>query len=290
MRAAVSYALFGWNKVTPQNCFAWETYLRGFFINVRVNRVLYPEWTTALHIDESSYNSPYKPIIDWLLDNTDTQLTVCANDQPLCLAMLWRLKAVFQYVHPEWKYERVICRDTDSVGTYREAQAVQQWITENKAVHCITDSVSHNIPLMGGMIGMMAGPVNERLKLSTNGLEHTWDRLVQLGKGIDFHKKGADQDFLMRELWPKVQDSVTEHYCLGMRHNIPEADGRHYSIPDIEIDVDPVHKFLNTCCGHIGSSGYYEPPMLKWLNTLDPFRDEYKEIEKQFPQIFFWSH
>jgi hypothetical protein len=30
--------------------------------------------------------------------------------------------------------------------------------------------------------------------------------------------------------------------------------------------------------------------MLKWLNTLDPFRDEYKEIEKQFPQIFFWSH
>lgn len=289
MNGAISFSLFGYSRVTPTNCFEWDTYARGFFVNARINRVIYPEWTTVLNIDQESYNSPYKPIFDWLVKNTKTQIEVFPNNDPLCKAMLRRLCTVFAYNHPKWRWDRVLCRDTDSIGTYREAQAVAQWVQENKAVHCITDSISHNIPLMGGMIGMQAGQINDRLRITTRP-ENAWDKLIEMNPGIDFNRKGSDQEFLMRIVWPKVQDSVTEHYVLGMRQNIPEGSGRHYSIPDIEIPVDPIHKFLNTCAGHIGSSGYYEPPMLKWLNTIDPYRKEYVPIQKQFSKLFFWQY
>jgi len=285
---AISYSLFGFNKITPANCFEFETYVRGFFVNVRINRVIYPGWTNVLNIDRESYNSPYRMIFDWLASETQTAIVI-QDDAPLCKAMLWRLKTVFSYDHPNWRYSHIICRDTDSIGTYREAQAVAQWIGEDRTAHCITDSISHNIPMMGGMCGFRPGYLNERLKLNLEP-EKIWDQLIKNGGEIDFTKKGADQDFLMRYIYPKVAtDSVTAHFVLGMRQTVTENNGMHYTIPDIPIDVDPVHKHLNDCAGHIGAAGYYEPPMLKWLRHIDPNRDYYTPIEKQFPKVFFWA-
>lgn len=288
MSKAIAYSLFGYGKVTPQNCFAFETYIRSFFVNVRINRVLYKDWTNVLNIDQSSFNSPYRPIFEWLKNNTKTDIVI-QDDAPLCKAMLWRFKTVFAYNHPNWKYSHTICRDTDSISTYREAQAVAQWIQEDRTAHCITDSISHNIPMMGGMCGFRPGYLNERLNLNIEP-EKIWDELLKRGGEIDFNRKGSDQDFLMKYIYPKVAvDSVTAHFCLGMRQVSTEDNGMHYSIPDIPIDVDPIHKFLNTCAGHIGASGYYEPPMLKWLNTMDPEREYYSDIQKQFPKVFFWA-
>jgi len=113
--------------------------------------------------------------------------------------------------------------------------------------------------------------------------DQAWDRLLAFGKDIDFNRKGSDQDFLMRFVYPKVSDSATEHFVLGMKQTIAEGNGRHYSIPEIEIDVDPVHKYLNTCAGHIGAAGCYGSQMLIWLKTVDPYRDEYEEIQKSLP-------
>lgn len=282
MAKAISYSLFGYNKNREANCFEFDSYVRGFFINVRINRVIYPDWVSVLNIDHNSYHSPYKPIFDWLVKNTPTEINLCENNTPLCKAMLWRLKTVFAYDHPNWRYTHVICRDTDSIGTYREAQAVAQWIHEDKAVHCITDSVSHNIPMMGGMCGFRPGYVNDLLKISDNPSE-VWDRLLEMGKGIDFKRKGSDQDLLMSVVYPKVSDSATEHFVLGMKQTIAEVNGRHYSIPDIEIGVDLVHKYLNECAGHIGAAGCYGTQTMRWLKTMDPYRDDYNEVVKHLP-------
>jgi hypothetical protein len=288
MSKAISYSLFGYNKITPQNSFEFETYLRGLFVNIRINRVLYPGWVNVVNMDRASYNSPYKQIFDWLTSETTTQI-VLQEEAPLCKAMLWRFKTVFAYDHPNWKYSHIICRDTDSISTYREAQAVTQWIQEDRTAHCITDSVSHNIPMMGGMCGFRPGYLNERLKLN-EAPETIFDTLMKMSGEIDYARKGADQDFLMKYIYPKVAvDSVTAHFCLGMRQVSTEDNGMHYSIPDIDIGIDPAQKFLNTCAGHIGASGYYEPPMLKWLNTMDPHKEYYAPIQKQFPKIFFWA-
>jgi hypothetical protein len=206
------------------------------------------------------------------------------GNESLCLSMLWRLKPAFER-NSELKsvFSHVICRDCESIGTYREAQMVQEWIAEDKTLHCITDSISHNIPMMGGMVGFR--PVYLSLKMDVQ----TWDQLMALNPRIDFNRKGSDQDFMNRIMYPKLADSATEHFILGMKQTITPTGGRHYEVPDIEVDgVDPIHKSLNDCAGHVGASGFYEAPMIKWLNETDPHRDEYADIERQFPQICFW--
>ncbi len=286
----ISYSLFGYDRVTPENCFEFETYLRGLWVNLRINRVLYPEWVTVINIDHASVDAePYTKLHDWISDNMKVEYIIRPDNVPLTRAMLWRAETAFTYVHPNWKYSHVLCRDTDSIGTYREAQAVAEWVKEDRAIHAITDSISHNIPLMGGMIGIRPNYINDRLHV-TDKMELMFSKLLAMAPDINYNRKGADQDFLNRVIYPKVQDSLTSHFVLGMRQVVPEGGGMHYSIPDIELfGVDQEHKFLNTCAGHIGASGYYEPPMLKWLNTIDPYKDSYVSIQKQFPRLMFWQ-
>lgn len=281
MKGAISYSLFGYGKKPPESCFEFNSYCRGLMINIRVNRIVFPGWVNVLNLDASTYNSPYKPLFDWLVSKGLMKINIC-KDAPLCMAMLWRLKPIFDKDEKgNWLYTHVLCRDIDSVCTYRDAQAVAQWIQEDKTIHCITDSVSHNIPMMGGMIGFRPHYVTERLGVKN------WQQMVNLGS-FDWNRKGTDQDFLNKYVYPKCSDSATEHFVKGMRHNLKEEDGRHYSIPDIEIGVDQLYKELDLVCGHIGSAGYYEIQMVKFLCEVDPYRNEYKEIEDQFKNLFYW--
>lgn len=277
----ISYSIFGAERKREQNCFDHDCYVRGLMVNVRFNRILYPNWINILNIDGQSY-SAYRKFYDWLQNKGLIVINMQPDEEPLCLAMLWRLKTVFSYSHPHWIYDRVLCRDVDSISTYREAQAVQQWIDEGKTAHCITDSISHNIHMMGGMCGFMPSGTSSLLGVNT------YAELIKQGAGIDFKKKNADQDFLRKHVYPKLAGSVTEHFVLGMKHDLPEEDGRHYSIPDYKIDVDTAFKVTNDCAGHIGAAGYYETPTIKFLRHVDPYRDEYEQIEKQFPKLFFW--
>lgn len=283
MKKAVSYSLFGYNRDKYTNCFDHDCYVRGLMVNIRFNRILFPNWDNVLNIDEASYDSPYRKLYDWLQGRGFLKIKIWANGDPLCKAMLWRLAPVFDYVHPDWTYSHVLCRDTDSISTYREAQAVQQWINEEKTIHCITDSISHNIPMMGGMVGINPAGFTAIMNV------RNWQELSKLFAGYNFIHKGSDQDFLNRALYPVLADSSTEHFVLGMKQNIPEGNGRHYSIPDIEIPgVDPKFKITNDCAGHVGAAGFYETPTVKFLRHSDPYQEEYAEIEKQYPKLFYW--
>lgn len=280
---AIAYSLFGYGEQAPANCFEFDTYMRGLMFNVRVNRVLYPNWINVVNTDPATYNSKYKPIFDWLQNAGFIRIVIHPQDQPLCKKMLWRVHTVFTYTHPDWTYTHVICRDIDSVGTYREAQAVQQWIREGKACHGITDSISHNIPMMGGMIGFRPSEFSAIMNMQK------YDQLIAKAGSIDFTRKNTDQEFIAKHIYPKVATSITEHFVLGMRHDLPEGDGRHYSIPDEPVDdVPEIFKCTNALAGHIGAAGCYEPPMIKFLNKQDPYMDDYREIELQFPRLFYW--
>jgi hypothetical protein len=168
---------------------------------------------------------------------------------------------------------------------------VQEWINEDKAVHCITDSISHTIPMMGGLVGFRPGYLNDILKLNINP-EAAWDKLLQYAPDLDFKRKGSDQDFLNRVIYPLVGNSVTEHFIKGMRENIAEANGRHYKVDEsIDIGVDPKFKETNLLAGHAGAAGFYETPTMKFLYWDDPFKKDYEELEtmKGFEQIFYWN-
>ena len=172
----ISYSLFGYGKARNANSFDFNSYLRSFMISLRMNRLIYPDFQTVLHVDHSTYE-PFKD----LLDNCGAKIVIC-EDAPLCLAMLWRLKPIFE------GYEVVLCRDVDSPVTWREAQCVKYWMNKETAVHAITDSVSHNIPMMGGMIGF-------KPNLFMLRADKSWNQLLSKSRGIDFTKKGSDQDF-----------------------------------------------------------------------------------------------
>lgn len=283
MTKAIAFSLFGYDRDKAENCFDFEVYLRGLTYNIRLARVLYPHWEIVVNMDHATYFSKYQPIFDWYQNRGFIKIVLHQDGQPLCLAMLWRLHTVFTYAHPEWTYTHVLCRDIDSVPTYREAQAVQQWIEEGKACHGITDSISHNIPMMGGMIGFSPSSFSSIMGINK------YEDLIRLAAGIDFRQKGSDQTFINRVIYPKVCRDITEHFVLGMRHDLPEGDGRHYSIPDIEVpNVDPLYKCTNDLAGHCGAAGCYEPPTVKFLNHIDPYKDEYAELEKKYPRLFFW--
>lgn len=309
MKGAISYSLFGYDKERQANCFDFNSYLRGMHICLRFNRILFPGWQMVVNIDSSTYESPYKPIFEWYAKKGFIKFNICPDNEKLCKAMLWRLKTVFEMNGPGWTYTHVICRDLDSIATYREAQAVAEWVKEDKALHCITDSVSHTIPMLGGMIGFRPGYVNDVMKI-TDDPGKAWFHLIDQSGGIDFSRKGSDQDFLNSVMYPKLCTHATEHFVKGRPHDLVEGNGRHYSIKDSwpEFIVDnrgnlpsPFNvnmaewesrlRETNLLAGHIGAAGFYEAPTMKFLYYDDPFKAEYEELEtmKGFEQIFYWT-
>lgn len=296
----IAYSLFGYDRGRASNCFDFNSYLRGMHICLRFNRILFPGWRMIVNIDRATYDSPYRSIFEWHEKKGFIRFDIQEDNTPLCKAMLWRLKTAFCYTHPEWEFSHVICRDLDSIPTLREAQMVQEWIDEDKAIHCITDSVSHTIPMMGGMIGLRPGYVNDIMKITDNPPD-AWSNLLAMGSGIDYQYKGSDQDFLNRVMYPKLCQSATEHFIKGRPHDLIEGNGRHYRVPDNipKWIKESLHGYMlcdqldetNRLAGHVGAAGFYEAPTMKFLYYDDPYKHEYEELENmpEFAQIFYWS-
>jgi hypothetical protein len=287
---AISYSLFGYEREKHKDCFDFQSYLRSMHVCIRFNRILYNGWDNVINMDHATYNSQYKKIFDWHQQKGFIKIKLWDSGTELCKAMLWRVATVFDYDHPNWRYSHVICRDLDSISTYREAQMVQQWIQEDKAMHCITDSVSHVIPMMGGLVGFRPGYLNDLLKLNINP-EGAWEKLLSLAPGMDYNRKGSDQDFLNQVMYPKLCQHATEHFIKGMPHNLVEGNGRHYSVDEsIDIGVPELFKATNLFAGHAGAAGFYEIPTLRFLNRYDPYEKDYVELETmpEYAQIFYW--
>jgi len=276
----ISFSLFGFNKDRQKDCFDFHSYLRGLMINLRLARLLFPDWRVRLHIDQVSYDA-FERLFELLSGDEWSNIIdiVICDEAPLTKSMLWRLKPAF-----DPNVERFICRDLDSPLTYRDAQAVQDWIESGKAAHAITDSVSHNINMLGGMVGFT------KYFMDKVGVRD-WDSLVNQMGGYD--RKGADQDLLNTFVYPhfavKGTDSIKQHYVLGMPNSF--LDGWTNEIPDVEVPgVHHYHKQSDDICGHIGAAGYYEPPLFKYLNKYWDSFDDISSIEKHYPKnLFFWN-
>ena len=276
MKGAISYSLFGYDRERAENCFSFDSYLRGLAINIRMARLVYPGWDIILQTDKSTYEG-------WkeLLDAYPIKIEVHQDGVPLTLAMLWRLRPCF-----DLEYTHVLCRDLDSPLTYRERQAVEYWMNRDKAAHAITDSISHDVPMLGGMIGFRPQYFRDKMGVST------WGDLIRLKPNYDWSKKGMDQTFLRDVVYPKFAqhgtDSITQHYCLGLPNSF--LSDYHNKIQDLELDGIPHEmKESNDTCGHIGAAGWYESAMFKFLHKhWGRFTDLY-EAEKKFGNVFYWT-
>lgn len=291
---AISYTLFGYNKATQENCVDFNSYLRGLMISIRMNRLIYPEWTTVLNTDRETYEA-FKDLFDGIWD-----LEVYINEpEPLCKAMLWRLKPIYLMQDAkDWdkpKFTHVLCRDLDSPTTYKERQAVEQWLKDETAMHAITDSESHNIPLMGGMIGIKTSDWTVRMPKS-------WNALLELGRGIDYTRKGTDQLFLTQAVYPvwasKGSESITQHYFHGMANTFLNkfytcncAKGHNHDsrcLNNTEINLHNDLRESTFTSGHIGAAGWYSTATSNFLRKYESEFKDLVELEMKYKDIFSW--
>ena len=291
MSLAISYALFGYDRDRAENCFDFNSYLRGLMLCLRFNRLIYPQAQSVLNTDHATYHA-FEPLFKYLEDRNILKVHQNPNGAQLCEAMLWRLKPIYR-----GGYTHVLCRDLDSVSTYRERQAVQYWVDQKtKAAHAITDSVSHDLPMLGGMIGFMPEHFTTRTGAKDYG------SLINL-KRMDFSAKGSDQLFLNQAIYPlfadKGSDSITQHYFNGHGNTFlsdfhtctcPPPSGHRSDCPNnYSIDLPEEMKESNSVCGHIGASGWYETATFKFLRKYQDKFIDLTEIEKQYPKIFYWN-
>lgn len=287
----ISYSLFGYERERAENCFDFNSYLRGLMLCLRFNRLIYPDWQTVLETDRATYEG-FRDIFKPLEDSGALIVEVNDNGAKLCEAMLWRLKPIY------WAdVTHVLCRDLDSLATYRERQAVQYWEDiKTKVVHAITDSVSHDLPLLGGMIGLQAVYFKQRMGTTS------YEELIRKNT-FDLSNKGSDQSFLNQVVYPmfasKGTESITQHYFNGHGNTFlsdfhscdcPPPSGHADNCPNnYKIKLSDDLKESNSVCGHIGASGWYETATFKFLR---PYKEKFidlMEIEKQYPNIFYWN-
>lgn len=290
---AISYAIFGKEETRHGGCFNFSSYLRGLMINLRLNRILFPGWDTVIHVNNDTEHLEF---FDSLRQLPNVRVVFC-EPAPLCKSMLWRLKPVFELQAGAWKYNHVICRDVDSPTIYKDVQAVTYWLGTNKAVHAITDSDSHTIPMMGGMIGFKPSPFT-----SITGTK-TWEELLRIGDayGFDYNRKGSDQDFLNRCVYPLVsqpgRDSITQHYFEGMPHThlsdyhtcaqCPRKySGHNEDCPNnIKVPIPDEMKESNCIAGHIGASGYAQQQTESFLRKYYDLFQDIRRFEEPIYEI-----
>ena len=287
----ISYSLFGYDKERFAGCDTFHSYLRGLMINVRLAKLLFPEWKIRVHMDNATYTGLQRfwELLSSNIHANEIQIVKC-DDAELTKAMLWRLKPAY-----DKEVTMFICRDTDAPLTYRDAQAVKEWELSPKQAHAITDSVSHTIPMMGGMIGFKTKYFKDYVK------QDTWLHLVNQGGG--YHVKGADQDFLGAHVYPKFageNSSIMQHYYLGMRNTFIDGyltcscvsvQGHKEDCPrNIKLNLPDAYKETNLICGHIGAAGNYEVPTYNFLGKhYDKFEGIRKAEDLHRPEIFNWN-
>lgn len=289
---AIAYALFGYGAKKEANSFPFDSYLRGLAINIMLNRLLYPGWHNVVVMDKESHE-----YCGHLVRALGAEVEVLPRDQ-FCKMMLWRFRPAF-YTRESGKpkYSHVLCRDTDSPPTYRERQAVEQWLMEEATAHAITDSVSHGIPMLGGMIGVRSDYFKMRMQVNT------WEELIALN-GMALNRKGTDQDFINQVIYPVVSkyghDTITQHYFKGMPNTnlsryhrcLCDSVAGHQADCPLNVRVPGVSTELaelNSVAGHIGAAGFYEPPMMGILEKYKEKFTDLLEVQREHPQLFYWA-
>jgi len=177
----------------------------------------------------------------------------CGTATTLNEAMLWRLK-------PLWDsdVEVTLCRDLDSLPTFRDRMCVEGWLPiEKYAIIGINDSVSHTAPLMGGMCGF------RRWVKDAIGIP-TWEAFIERAKQMTcWATPNSDQNVLENLIWRMVGG---RRYVRVLNEDAGGNQGRRWYDEDCHYDDDrhaapfPDDHLMP----HLGASGFDAPAALEY--------------------------
>lgn len=258
----ISYSLFG-----DQSSLEFKFYLRGVYFNARMNRILLPGFTTFVYV-ASAVMQEYRDYWKAFQDTFPDVKIIIENDHPQrCLGMLWRMKPLF-----DEKVELVLCRDADSVITYREANCIYDWLKSPLPFHAINDNAAHG-GLMGGLVGFKCKEFREITK---------YQSFQQMVGGLDLRHHGSDQNFLNQSIHPKIKHKLFFHNLKGAGASAGRTEN---SAPNGVIDKK--YWVTDLISRYIGSAGVIDLELLRFFRSFDN-KTEFQTLEKLFPKIFYW--
>jgi hypothetical protein len=156
-------------------------YITGANIQYVLAKQFYPDWEFRIYTDNK--NKFVNLLNANIIEVTDGSY-----------GMYWRFRAMF-----EDDNNIVIVRDSDSRITFREQQAVDQWLESDKKFHTFKDHEAHfEFPIIGcafGYKGKFEPPILDLMNSYTK----------------KFNYYVGDQIFLKEVIWPLVQDSTMIH-------------------------------------------------------------------------------
>ena len=178
MRNVVAYSLWG------DHSMYWVGALR----NIEQVSKYFPGWICRFYIDNSCDEELIKTIKG---DNVEV---VLVDSKDSFHGMFWRF-----WASEEEETDVFLSRDCDSRFSEREVAAIKEWLSSNKDFHIMRDHPYHSVPILGGMWGCRNGLMRE---IGLSKLIEQWGK---------YERKGIDQDFLAKLIYPLVKDKALEH-------------------------------------------------------------------------------
>lgn len=169
-------------------------FYKGIFVNYDLAKTVYPGWTVRVYIPD---NEPTE-FIEKLAQMKDIELFLVSTD--LCLRALRYLPNDDPLVSI-W-----ISRDLDSIVTFREKAAVDDWIMNypDKELHIMCDHDEHRWTIPGGMFG------------KKNNSNTSFTQFI-----IDFYNETDPNEYevdcTIAEKFFYKQDNYIQHYSNGKR-------------------------------------------------------------------------
>lgn len=221
----IAYSLFGAN---PRYC-------EVAVINAILSPLIYPEWTCRFYVDDSVPTH----VIDRLVHH-HAQIVQVNKDELGFSGLFWRF-----LVLADTDVHCFIIRDADSLLSYKERAAVDEWLKSGKFFHLMRDDVCHNELILAGMWGGYVGAFPNIMA----DMRAYFEKLPTLNKTID-------QQFLRNHIWVTVNQSVLVHDKFRLEiDSLPYPD---YPLSDIEkipyFHIGMVDAHSKTITTHIDDS------------------------------------
>lgn len=184
MKNVISFSLWGDDPM----------YWIGALRNIELANKFYPNFMCRFYIDSSSNQELINSIKG---DNVEV---ILVDSKGSFHGMFWRF-----WASEDPEVNIFLSRDCDSRISERESLAVTEWLNSDKDFHIMRDHPYHNVPILGGMWGC-----RNRLMKEINLIKmiDSWNK---------FGRKGIDQDFLGKNIYPLVVNKSMEHSEFNLR-------------------------------------------------------------------------
>ena len=233
----ITFSLFGDNPL----------YCVGAVENARLAKEIYPDWIARFYVAQD-VPSMYLDAIE----EYGGEIIHCEKKNAYD-GLNWR----FRPLHDP-KVEYWISRDADSRLSWRERNAVDEWLVSGKTAHLLRDCHNHGYTIMAGMFGI------------NNKLFHEKYGKIDLDN-LNANYREADQTLLQDKLWPLI---MHDHICHDHWRNSEIIGEPTYQLGD--------HVHYNQAYG-VGLKYYLKEHVYKVLSNIYPENQDSRPFPDHLP-------